>query len=71
MLKAKEVKVGDWLRDVNGIYEVIGTEVGAGNFTQVQEVIFSDKPDEYWLDNDVRYLTDLEISHMDRMDVIE
>ena len=67
MLKAKDVKTGDWLRDVNGIYEVIATNVGAGNFTELQEVIFEDDSDDYRLGVDVRYLTDLEISYMERM----
>ena len=67
MLKAKDLKKGDWLQDVNGIYEVMATNVGAGNFTEVQEVIFEDDSDDYKLGVGVRYLTDLEISHMVRM----
>lgn len=64
----KEVKVGDWLQDVNGIYEVIATDVGAGNFTLLKEVIFwGGDTDDYKLGVYERYLTDLEISHMERM----
>lgn len=62
----KEVKVGDWLQDVDGMYEVIATEVGAANFTKLKEVIFDDN-DDYKLGLDERYLTDLEIRHMERM----
>ena len=64
----KEVKKGDWLQDVNGIYEVVATNVGAGNFTELAEVLFMDDSDDYIINYfDKRWLTDLEISHMERM----
>ena len=64
----KEVKTGDWLQDADGIYEVLATEVGSANFTELVEVIFEDDSDKYTVDDaNRRYLTDLEISHMERM----
>jgi hypothetical protein len=67
MLKAKDVKKGDWLQDVNGIYEVMATNVGAGNLTELNEIIFWDDEFFPYYYGDKRYLTDLEISHMERM----
>lgn len=64
----KEVKKFDWLQDVNGIYEVTRLNVGAGNFTELAEVMFGDTDDEYVINIfDKRYLTDLEIGKMERM----
>lgn len=46
----KEVNVGNWLLDTDGIFEVTDVDAGAGHLAFVREVFFEDANcDEYTL----------------------
>lgn len=58
------LKKGDWVYDVNGVYEVMEVDAGAGCLTYLKEVMFNDDTDETFRYGDERILTRKEVEKL-------
>lgn len=58
------LKKGDWVYDINGVYEVEETDAGAGKLAYLKEVYFNDDIDQTWYYAGERILTTKEVQKL-------
>ena len=64
MAKLEDVRIGSWLQDINGIYEVISEYDAYHGWYLVKEVIFDDDS-EFHLDDKECRMTKQEVKRAD------
>ena len=64
MAKLEDVRIGSWLQDINGIYEVISEYDAYHGWYLVKEIIFDDDS-EFHLDDKECRMTKQEVKRAD------
>ena len=58
------LKKGDWVHDIDGVYEVVEVDAGAGNLTYLKEVFFNDDIEQTFRYGEERILTRKEVEKL-------